>query len=215
VEHGVYVVGEQVHVQDVHGVTGVIDVSGRQLRGAHNLENIMAATLVGVACGLPLPFIERVVTAYKGLEHRLEYVGTFDEVAFYNDSISTTPESAIAALDAFSEPPVLILGGSEKFADFSDLAAHIAVRSNLRGVILIGQTASRIRAELDAAGVGSQFILEGAMNMTEVFGQVATCAQPGDVVLLSPACASFGMFKNYADRGQQFVQRALEFRRSR
>lgn len=213
VAQGAFVEGEQIHLQHVRGTHGVLDVTGRQLRGAHNLENIMAASIVGMVCGLPVPFIERVVKAYKGLEHRLEFVGMFDGVAFYNDSISTTPESAIAALEAFTEPPLMILGGSEKFADFSDLAARLAARENLRGVLLVGQTAPRIRAALDAAGVGPERILEGAQNMAEIFVQLARHAQPGDVVLLSPACASFGMFKNYADRGRQFVSAAREFRR--
>lgn len=214
VEHGAYAERDIVHIQDVHGTTGSIDVSARQLRGAHNVENIMAASIVAAACGLPLAFIERVVNAYKGLEHRLEYVGTFDDVAFYNDSISTTPESAVAALDAFTEPPVLILGGSEKFADFSELAQRIAARVNMRAIIVVGQTAPRIRAALDAAGVDARLVFEGASNMTEIFSLIAQQAQPGDVVLLSPACASFGMFKNYADRGQQFVAHAKEFQRA-
>lgn len=213
VAQGAFVHEGQIHVQQVCGQDGVLDVAERQLRGAHNLENIMAASIVGLVCGLPLPFIERVVKEYKGLEHRLQFIGTFDGVAFYNDSISTTPESAIAALDAFSEPPLMILGGSEKFADFSDLASQLARRENLRGVLLVGQTAPRIRAALDTAGVKPERIFEGAQNMSEIFDLIARYAQPGDVVLLSPACASFGMFKNYADRGQQFVSAAQEFRR--
>lgn len=213
VARGAYCEQDTVHIQGVDGVQGVVNTAGRQLRGAHNLENIMAASIVGVLCGLPLPFIERVVKAYKGLEHRLEYVGTFDEVSFYNDSISTTPESAIAALEAFAEPPLMILGGSEKFADFSELAARIAARENMRGVLLIGQTAPRIRAALDEAGVAPEQIMEGAQNMRDVFALLAQRAQPGDVVLLSPACASFGMFQNYADRGRQFADAARKFQR--
>jgi len=173
------------------------------LRGEHNRENMAAAAAVARILDIDQGIVKKVAEEFKGLEHRLEEVGVVDRVTFFDDSISTLPETTIAALDAFSEPTVLIAGGSEKGSDFSKLGEKIAGAKNIRGVILIGLMARRVEEAIAKAG-GKVKLVKGLANMHEIVGAVRDLAKPGDVVLLSPGAASFDMFKNYKDRGEQF-----------
>lgn len=185
-----------------------------QLRGKHNWQNILAASLAAASIGaLPEPVIAEAC-AFSGLEHRLEYVDTRDGIIFYNDSFSTTPETTIAAINSFAEPLILILGGSEKQSDFTELGNCIAAASHIKALIMIGDTAPRILRAIDAAGGTKAAVYDGASSMAGIVEQIKNTAQAGDVVLLSPACASFGMFKNYKDRGQQFKEAVRVFTRS-
>ena len=143
------------------------------------------------------------MAAFAGLPHRLKFVREVDGVRYFDDSIATTPGSAIAALFAFDQPKVIILGGSYKGADFTELA-QIVADQDVRQVVAIGQEGERIAAMLEGRGV-SVHQLGSAVTMSDIVRVAQQAAQPGDVVILSPACASFGMFKNYADRGDQFV----------
>lgn len=172
------------------------------LRGRHNLENVCAAVAATweIIDGKS-EVAKAAIASFTGLVHRLEYVRTLDDVQYYDDSFGTTPETAMVALKAFSEPKVIILGGSDKGADFSQLAKMLATQ-DIRKVILIGQTAVKIRAALDSAGFHNY--INGGRNMGEIIASVRNYAEPGDVVLLSTACASFDMFKDYQDRGDQF-----------
>ena len=208
IENGVYASGEQIIVSGMMQ-NGKIDVSKRILKGAHNLENICSAVAVAVMLGVPLEVQQGTIVNFKGLEHRLEFVGEVRGVKFYNDSISTVPESSMAAIEAFKEPKVIILGGSDKGSEFDQLATTMQ-NSNIRCAVLIGEMTNKIHQALEAHG--SEYpILTGANNMQEVLAQVKSIAQSGDVVLLSPACASFGMFKNYKDRGEQFKEWVSKF----
>lgn len=173
-----------------------------QLPGKHNWENVCAAILATSLAGAGLKVIEKVVFSFTGLEHRLELVRKLKGIEFYNDSASTTPETTIAAILAFSEPIVLIAGGSEKGSDYTQLGKEIS-RSSVKTLILIGEMAGRIKEACQKAKFKGQ-IIEGAKNMKEIVGFAFKEAKPGEVVLLSPACASFDMFKNYQDRGEQF-----------
>ena len=174
-----------------------------QLPGAHNLENACAAITAA------LPFldnaydaIEKGLRSFTGLPHRLKLVGEKSGVRYYDDSIATTPGSAIAAISAFDEPKLLILGGSDKGADYTELIE--ACKSTDTHVLVIGALAGKLRklcqkhhvAVTDLAGKTMQSIVRSATEL----------AAPGSVVILSPAAASFDMFKNYADRGDQFVE---------
>lgn len=142
--------------------------------------------------------------SFTGLPHRLKFVAEENGVKYYDDSISTTPGSAIAALKAFAEPKVLILGGSDKGADYTELAQEIA-RQQMRAVIVNGANASEIIEILHKNKVSCQVIQLEMAPMPTVVETAANQAQPGDVVILSPAAASFDMFKSYSDRGDQFV----------
>lgn len=181
----------------------ICPLNALQLPGVHNQENACAAISVSLLFTDDFSAVERGLRDFSGLPHRLKFVRTVDEVRYYDDSIATTPGSASAALAAFSEPKVLIMGGSTKGADFTDFA-KVAQRSNIRKIILIGDEAARIAAALDEHGVATEN-LGSEVTMTQVVGEAHASAVTGDVVVLSPACASFGMFKNYADRGDQFI----------
>ncbi|MCX6817194.1 MAG: UDP-N-acetylmuramoyl-L-alanine--D-glutamate ligase [Candidatus Beckwithbacteria bacterium] len=178
-----------------------LDPTRVKLRGEHNLENIAAAMTAARLAGAEKEIILKTVYSFKGLEHRLELVREFKQVKFYNDSFSTTPETAIAALNSFTEAIIIILGGSDKKSDYSQLQQTIVNRSNLKALILIGKMGSKIGQNL--AGFKGR-IISGGQTMQQIVSQAKDLTSPGDVVVLSPACASFDMFKNYKDRGNQF-----------
>lgn len=179
-----------------------------RLRGEHNLENIAAALAVAKVVRVPGNLAIRVVKRFTGLEHRLEKVGTVSGVTFYNDSFATTPETTVAAIRAFTEPLIIILGGSSKNSNFDELSKAICEAKNVKHIILIGQEGSRILEGIRRCeGFGKSFQsiqLLREVNMEKIVEVSYNLAVPGDVVLLSPACASFDMFKDYKDRGNQF-----------
>ena len=200
---------DQVYVRD-----GYFCVQNRQicstdhlrLPGAHNLENACAA--MSAVTELPIAVTDEQYAAglesFTGLPHRLKFIAEKNGVKYYDDSISTTPGSAIAALKAFAEPKVLILGGSDKGADYTELAQEIA-RQQMRTVIVNGANASEIIEILHKNKVSCRVVHLEMSAMSTVVEMAANQAQPGDVVILSPAAASFDMFKSYNDRGEQFV----------
>jgi UDP-N-acetylmuramoylalanine--D-glutamate ligase len=172
------------------------------LRGRHNWENAAAAATASAAAGASPAQIRAGILGFEGLAHRLERVGEYGGVVYYNDSLATTPDAAVAALQAFDEPVVLIAGGSPKGADFGVLGAQLAA-GRVKAVVLLGEEGERIaRAALQAGYAGE--LVRGCRSMAEAVAQARRRARPGEVVLLSPACASFGMFANYRDRGEQF-----------
>jgi UDP-N-acetylmuramoylalanine--D-glutamate ligase len=179
-----------------------------QLLGEHNLQNVCAAVTAVWQIAQDTTAIRGAIRSFSGLPFRLEFIREVDGVKFYNDSFGTTPETAIVAIKAFEAPKVLILGGSDKGADYSDLAKTV-VSHDIRHIVAIGQTAPRILADIDKLDPGKKVertLLEGKPSMKEIVGAAKEKAQPGDVVLLSTASASFDMFKNYIDRGEQFNQ---------
>lgn len=173
-----------------------------KLLGQHNWQNACAAITVAWQAGVAnVSAAKSVLTSFSGLEHRLEFVRELDGVRYYDDSFGTTPETAIVALQAFSEPKVIILGGSDKGASYNQLAQTVAT-SNVRHVIIIGDEADKIRAALAAHGFTD--ITTGITTMPSMVGTMRNIAQPGDIGLLSTGCASFGLFTDYKDRGNQF-----------
>lgn len=195
-----YVQGDTIFMDDIE-VCKTTDVA---LLGHHNLENVCAAiAATWELIGKQPEIVKQVVSEFKGLEHRLELVAEVKGVKYYDDSFGTTPETAIVALQAFTQPKVIILGGASKQANFETLA-QVAASHNVRTAVLIGDTASEIEKALK--NVGFEHILPGGQTMTEIVNVATAQAQPGDVVLLSTGCASFGLFKDYKDRGEQFHQ---------
>lgn len=178
-----------------------------QVRGEHNLLNISAAALASRTAGADIESIREGITGYRGLEHRLEYVGTVNQIQFFDDSFATAPDPTMVAIRAFTEPIVLIAGGADKGADFSQLAEEI-LGGNVTAVILIGVTGPLIGAQIQASAERSgrplPELVYGCQNMTEIVATAFRKAPPGGVVLLSTACASFGMFRNYKERGDLF-----------
>ncbi len=177
------------------------------LLGKHNLENITAAITTGYILKVSLDTIQKTVSLFKGLEHRLEFVREISGVAYYNDSFSTVPETAIAAIQSFSNPIILIAGGSEKNSDYKKLGEEI-ITSPVKAVILIGETGPQIKKAIVNAGYKTDkklpTIIEGSGSMKEIIHKTNSLSEKDDIVLLSPASASFGLFKNYKERGKLF-----------
>jgi len=182
-------------------------VDNLQLLGEHNWDNVCAAVLASSLTGATLESIKETIFSFKGLEHRLEYVRIINNIAFYNDSFSTTPETAIAAIKSFKKPLVLIAGGSEKGSDYSQLGQEIT-KSTVKTLILIGQMAEKIKKAVLTAGFQGEILFRPSEKMKEIVQLALDKANPGEIILLSPACASFDMFENYKDRGQQFKKYA-------
>ncbi len=180
--------------------------SAIRLPGKHNVDNACAAILAvkSILPNVSDDEIKKGLSEFTGLPHRLKFVAEKYGVKYYDDSISTTPGSAIAALKAFVEPKILILGGSDKGADYSELAKEIA-RQNVRLIIINGANADEIREVLREEKVDCEIVQLNMAGMKEVAKSAKNKAQSGDVVILSPAAASFDMFKGYSDRGEQFV----------
>lgn len=174
-----------------------------QLRGPHNWQNVCAAVTAAWQVTQDVPALRQVLTTFTSLPHRLEFVRELDGVAYYDDSFGTAPETAIVAIQAFTETTVIILGGSDKGASYDELARVVA-SGNVRAAVLIGDQAPRIQAALERAGFTNW--TAAGNTMTEIVNTARQLAKPGDVVLLSTACASFDMFANYKDRGEQFKQ---------
>lgn len=186
----------------------VINTSEILLPGVHNQENVCAASMAAFIYGVSIQNIAYVLKTFKGLEHRLELFAEINGVKYYDDSFSTTPETAIAAINAFKTPEILVLGGSSKNSNFEELGKVISNAKNIKAIIGIGVEWQRIKSQIPNPDSQIYFI-EGANNMNTIVAAAYKIAAPGDVVLLSPACASFDMFKNYKDRGNQFKEQVL------
>jgi UDP-N-acetylmuramoylalanine--D-glutamate ligase len=187
------------------------------LLGAHNLENITAGIIASRLAGATFESIRSVVKSFKGLPHRLELAGEKNGVKYYNDSFSTNSDTTIAAIKSFTAPIVLILGGSDKGLDYTNLAKEVLKAKNIKAIILIGQTAEKILQALQSKGsdplkgVRPQ-VKTGLQNMKQVIEYASQISTKGDVVLLSPASASFGMFRDYKERGELFKKEVSSIR---
>ena len=179
--------------------TEVIDVSQIFLKGMHNLYNAMAAVLVGQLLKVDAPLIQSTLKTFEGVEHRLEFVRKLNDVSYYNDSKATNVDSVWFALQSFKEPIVLFLGGRDKGNDYSRLTD--LVQKQVKTIVAIGESANLVEQSFKGATV-----VKKASSMEEAVDIARFLAQPGDVVLLSPACASFDWFKNYEHRGEVFKQ---------
>jgi UDP-N-acetylmuramoylalanine--D-glutamate ligase len=173
-----------------------------RLPGAHNLANVAAATAAARAFGVAPEHIRRAVQSFTGVEHRLEFVRELDGVRYINDTAATAPEAAIAALRTFDAPIVLIAGGADKNLPFDAFAREIARRA--RAVILLQGTATpKLLEALHSAGAGVD-VLGPCNDFEQALDTARRIAVPGDIVLLSPGCASFGLFRNEFHRGETF-----------
>jgi UDP-N-acetylmuramoylalanine--D-glutamate ligase len=199
-----YYANPGAYIEDNHIVIDnqqICRVDQLKLLGQFNWQNACAAvTAVWQVVQDPIA-IKSVLTTFGGLEHRLEFVREVEGVSYYDDSFGTTPETAIVAIESFKQPKVIILGGSDKGASFDELAKAV-VGHNVRQVVVIGDTAPRIAKALKDQGFDA--VIPGGVTMPEIVKTAAEAAKSGDVVLLSTASASFGLFANYKDRGEQF-----------
>lgn len=193
---------------EIEKTTKICHVSELKLLGTHNWQNVCAAITAAWQAGCREPEkIKQAVVNFTGLPHRLELVRTFRDVSYYDDSFGTTPETAAVAIRAFAQPKILILGGSDKGATYDQLARAIC-GSGVKHVVLIGETGPTIEKALLKAGYSGGKTV-GLQSMRDIVNACSENAEPHDVVLLSPACASFDMFKNYKDRAEQFTKAVL------
>jgi UDP-N-acetylmuramoylalanine--D-glutamate ligase len=176
----------------------IMQVSEIPLKGAHNLENVLAAVCAGALMGCAPEKIRQAVREFKAVEHRLEFVATIRGVDYYNDSKATNVDATIKALESFPANIHLILGGKDKGSDYSLL--NELLRQRVKRVYTIGAAAGKIESQIKGAEVVRAETLENALRKANA------AAVPGDVVLLAPACASFDQFKNYEQRGQVFKE---------
>jgi UDP-N-acetylmuramoylalanine--D-glutamate ligase len=193
-----------------HGARRLMAVEELPLAGLHNAANALAAHALAHSIGLPDEPLVRALREFRGLPHRMQKVAEIAGVAFYDDSKGTNVGATVAALSGMDRPAVLIAGGDGKGQDFAPLAP--AVKGRARAVVLIGRDAVLIEKALAASGVQPMH----ANGMTEAVATAFGAARPGDAVLLSPACASYDMFRDYVQRAAAFVDavRKLEKQRS-
>jgi UDP-N-acetylmuramoylalanine--D-glutamate ligase len=173
------------------------------LRGRHNLANVLAAVATAHAAGIPREAMVRAIGAFRGVAHRLQAVGQHRGVTYVDDSIATAPERSIAALRAYHEPLVLIAGGRDKHLPMDEWARLITER--VRHVVLLGEMSDLVRAAVRRANP-TYTALSSATSMDEAVQQAASVAQPGDVVLLSPGGTSYDMYRDFEERGRDFLR---------
>ena len=183
-----------------------LDIAKIRLRGRHNFENACAASLAALASGATLEGIQKTLDHFKGLAHRLEPVATVNGVHYYNDSKATNVDGVLRALDSFSKPVLLLMGGRDKGSNFSELQDPI--RAHAKELIVMGEAAEAIRAAL-----GQLLPTKVAASMQDAVTTAFQDADPEDVVLFSPGCASFDWYSNYAERGDDFRRAVGEIKK--
>lgn len=200
---GSYVSGGEIYLS-VFGDVKIGPVNKLLLRGEHNWENITAAICAARLAGATTSSIKRTIFKFKGLEHRLELARVVNGVSFYNDSFATGPQPTIAALSSFTEPLTVILGGFDKGLDYRQLVEYMAKARNVRTAVLIGDLARKIETQLKKVNYKGRVISLGKPAMRKVVEISYQNTPKGGVVVLSPAAASFDMFKDYKQRGNEF-----------
>lgn len=204
-EEGLYYKDGEIILAENGQKTVVVKTAETNLVGLHNFENIMAAVALTYYAGVKLDTIREAVKKFVAVEHRIEFTREVSGVKYYNDSKGTNTDAAIKAIDAMPSSTVLIAGGYDKKSDYADWISHLHGKCKL--MILIGQTRENIAKACDEAGFKDYVFAE---SMEEAVQKAAAAAEKGDCVLLSPACASWGMFKNYQQRGNIFKELVRE-----
>ena len=177
----------------------VCHVDELQILGTHNHENVMAASSMALAYGVPLEIVQKAVQAFAGVAHRIEFVCEKNGVAYYNDSKGTNPDAAIKGIQAMNRKTLLIGGGYDKDSEYEEWIESFD--GKVKQLVLLGQTREKIADAARKVGFEDIILVD---SLEEAVSTCARLAEPGDAVLLSPACASWGMFKNYEERGDKF-----------
>jgi UDP-N-acetylmuramoylalanine--D-glutamate ligase len=201
-DEGLFLRGSEIVSRTKEGEKVLVQRNEMKLRGLHNVENVLAALAAGLACGAAPDSMRETLKSFDPVEHRLEFVSELNGVKFYNDSKATSVDATLKALEALADEPgkiILILGGRGKKAPYLPLAPLI--RAKVRKLILIGEDAQTIAGEL-----GEFATTEFATDMKNAITSSFQAAEPGDIVLLAPACASFDMFDSFEHRGQVFKE---------
>lgn len=203
---GMYLEGKMMVAHMGSEPVEVLSVDELLIRGYHNIENALAASAAAILAGIPLDDLRQCLRSFRGLEHTLEYVMTQGEVQYYNDSKGTNPDASVKALEAFHEPVVLIAGGLSRGLDFTEFIE--TVKKHVKAMVLIGETKMELQTMASDRGFNGEVVL--AADLKEAVEKAKGFARPGDVVLFSPACASWDMFKDYAERGRLFKEYVRE-----
>jgi len=203
VQQGAWVRDGNIVFRDAAGQREILQVSEIPLKGAHNLENVLAAVCAGVLMGCAPEKIRQAVRDFKAVEHRLEFVASIRGVDYYNDSKATNVDATIKALESFPANIHLILGGKDKGSDYAVL--NDLLRQRVKRVYTIGAAAAKIESQIISSKSGGPELVH-AETLENAIRKANATAQPGDVVLLAPACASFDQFKNYEHRGKVFKE---------
>jgi len=200
-ENGSFINKDWIVYQVLGKKNKVMKIKDIKIRGGHNLENILAAATLTKIFGVPNKIIKKVASQFKGIEGRLQLIREYKGVKFYNDTTATTPDAVIAALNSFEQKTVLLAGGTDKKLDFKALAK--VIKEKVRALILFEGTATeKLAPELKKINYNQEIIFVD--SMPEAFKQAKYILKPGDVFILSPGAASFGLFINEFDRGDQF-----------
>lgn len=207
---GVFIKEGTITVNDGRNDMPVCRAAEVRIPGEHNLENALAATAVAWAAGVELKNIAHALRLFPGVPHRLEEVAEVRGVKFVNDSKGTNPNATLKAICALREPKVLIAGGFNKESDFSQLAAALA-SENVKALVLIGETAPLLQEAARSAGFNAIIMVE---ELRSAVCQAYRLADAGETVLLSPACASWDMFRDYEERGELFRQEVIALKES-
>lgn len=200
-EKGIYLNDDKIEYNDGEQVTEICSVKELKLPGIHNYENVMTAVAMTLAYGVPLEEIRHVIRRFTAVEHRIEFVAEKNGVAYYNDSKGTNPDAAIKGIQAMDRPTLLIGGGYDKASSYDEWIQSFEGR--VKYLVLVGQTKEKIAESAHRCGFHDILMAD---TFEEAFNLCVRHAQPGDAVLLSPACASWGMFPNYEVRGKVFKE---------
>ena len=201
IKEGVSMEGDAFIIEENGKKQIVCTLDDVNLLGDHNYENILAAIAVTYSMGVPVSYIKEGIKRFKGVEHRIEYVAEKNGVVYYNDSKGTNPDAAIKGIQAMNRPTVLIGGGYDKDSAYDEWIDSFD--GKVKKLVLLGATRDKIAETARAHGFED---IEMADTFEEAFAKCVENAKPGDAVLLSPACASWGMFKNYEERGNKFKE---------
>lgn len=200
-EQGIYFEDDVIYIADKKSIIKALNVHDMKLLGMHNVENVMAAIGMALSFQVPLLNIISTVKSFKAVEHRIEYVATKDGVDYYNDSKGTNPDAAIKGIQAMNRPTILIGGGYDKMSEYDEWIESF--EGKVKYLVLIGQTRDKIAQCAKRHGFDKIIMAEDLAEALKISRQKAV---EGDAVLLSPACASWGMFPNYEVRGTMFKQ---------
>lgn len=198
-DRGIYLDGDQIVLKTEKEEIPLVKTGDLKLPGKHNYENVMAASAMAYYAGVPVESIRRSICQFTAVEHRIEYVTEKDGVVYYNDSKGTNPDAAIKGIQAMDRPTWLIAGGYDKESCYDEWLNSF--NGKVRSLVLIGQTKEKIRDAAERLDVCPCILCE---DLEEAVKLCAENAQPGEAVLLSPACASWGQFDNYEQRGDMF-----------
>lgn len=202
---GVYYSNDQIIANINHNKEIIVGIEEVKLLGSHNIENIMAAVAMAICANVSTNVIRKAVKAFKGVEHRIEYVDTVGDVKFYNDSKATNPDAAIKGIKAMITPTILIGGGMDKGSTFNEWFE--AFDDKVRALIVFGETTNIIKRTAEEYNFENTIIVK---NLEEAVSKAYELAKKGDSVLLSPACASWDMFESYEERGNLFKELVKE-----